>query len=154
MSGIKKQIQKNILLKTENVLDNVHTMADIVNYFRARTAAQMQSVNTTAAVWKKILFSMDGKKENFDGQKSHNGENLFYHSKIIDKKNGALVIEVDHPGWITLFQFSQKYILNGFKRFAPELNITSLSFVLAGQKTKTLESQQKKVRGENRDKAD
>ena len=116
-------------------MNNVHTMADIVNYFRVWAAPQLQSVNTTAAVWKKILFSMDNKKENFDGQQSHNGENLFYHSKIIDKKNCALVIEVDHPGWITLFQFSQKYILTGFKKFAPELKITSLSFVLAGQKT-------------------
>jgi hypothetical protein len=134
MEDIKRRIQKNILLKVENVMDNVHTMADIVNYFLARTATQMQHTNTTTAVWKKILFSLDKRKENFNGQQSYNGENLFFHSKILDRKNGALIIEVDHPGWIALFQFSQKYILNGFKKFAPELEISSLSFVLAGQK--------------------
>jgi hypothetical protein len=77
---------------------------------------------------------MDEQKERRDGQKSYTGQNLYYHSKIVDLKNGVLLVEVDHPGWIQLFQISQNYILKGFKRNAPELKISVLSFRLKGQK--------------------
>jgi uncharacterized Fe-S cluster-containing protein len=111
-------------------------MAEIISeLFGNISAENLQNANSAANVWRKILFSMDkGKTADDDFIQNRNGENLFYHSKIIERKNGVLLIEVDHPGWIQLFQLSQKYILRGFKKFAPELGITALSFCLAGRK--------------------
>jgi lysophospholipase L1-like esterase len=135
-------------------MNNVHTMAEVITAFFAKNEPQLQNANTLSAVWRKILFSMDERSRKFDGQKTHNGENLFYHSTIIERKNGVLLIEVDHPGWITLFQFSQKYIVRGFKKFAPELNINSLAFKLSGQKiqkrgeNKTMDVSKKNARQE------
>jgi hypothetical protein len=83
------------------------------------SSEQYRNANTASAAWKKILLSING-----------NGETLYYNSKIIDKKNGTLMIEVDHPAVIQLFQFSENYILKGLKKFAPELDVTNFSYRL------------------------
>jgi hypothetical protein len=115
-------------------MDNIYSAAEIISsLFQNIPSEQIQNASTTLSVWKKILFSMDEKKELRDGQKSYAGQNLYDHSKIIDLKNGILLIEVDHPGWIQLFQVAQNYILKGFKKSAPELKISVLSFRLKGQ---------------------
>jgi hypothetical protein len=116
-------------------MDNVYSAAEIISsLFENISPEQIQNTNTTLSVWKKILFSMDEHKERRDGQKSYTGQNLYYHSKIVDLKNGVLLVEVDHPGWIQLFQMAQKYIIKGLKKSAPELKISVLSFRLKGQK--------------------
>jgi hypothetical protein len=112
-------------------MDNVYAFGDMIaSLFNNISAEQLKNTGTTLSVWKKILFSIDEKKTKRDGAQSHTGENLFYHSKIVDIRNGMLLIEVDHPGWIQLFQMARKYILGGFKKFAPELKVSSLSYKL------------------------
>jgi hypothetical protein len=116
-------------------MDKLQSAAEVISsLFEHISAEQVQNADTTLAVWKKILLSVDEKKIRRDGQKSYTGENLYYHSKVVDRKNGILLIETDHPGWIQLFQMHQSYIVRGFKKFAPELHITSLCFRLSGQR--------------------
>jgi len=116
-------------------MDKVVSAAEAISsLFDHISAEQIQNTDTTLSVWKKILFSIDERKARRDGQKSYTGENLYYHSSIVDRKNGVLLIETDHPGWIQLFQMHQAYIVRGFKKFAPELKISTLSFRLKGQR--------------------
>ena len=58
--------------------------------------------------WKKILSRIKTNSSN-----PNEGLNMAGHSRVIDLKNGILLIEADHPGWISLIQFHKKYILNG-----------------------------------------
>ena len=66
--------------------------------------------------WKKILSRIKTNSSN-----PNEGLNMAGHSRVIDLKNGILLIEADHPGWISLIQFHKKYILNGFRMKFPEV---------------------------------
>ncbi len=63
---------------------------------------------------------------------SRNGPKLAAHSHIVDLKNGILLVEADHSGWIQLLQLHQKYILTGLRRLNKNITIESLAFRLAG----------------------
>jgi hypothetical protein len=60
------------------------------------------------------------------------GEKLSTHTELIELKNGILLIETDHPGWIQILQLYSKFILTGLERAVPELKISSLAFRLKG----------------------
>lgn len=74
-----------------------------------------------AETWNKVVGKINGC-----------GQNLIEHSEIVEIKNNILLIETDHPGWIQMLQMNKKFILNGFKMYAEELNIVSLAFRLKG----------------------
>ncbi|MDR1786168.1 MAG: DUF721 domain-containing protein [Spirochaetaceae bacterium] len=115
-------------------MDNVYSAGEAVaSLFNALSSEGAKNADTTLSVWKKILLSIDEKKTKRDGTRSYTGESLYCHSKVVDCKNGILLIEVDHPGWVQLFQLARTYIVRGFKKFAPEFNVTSLSYRLKGQ---------------------
>ena len=79
--------------------------------------------------WKKILSRIKTNSSN-----PNEGLNMAGHSRVIDLKNGILLIEADHPGWISLIQFHKKYILNGFRMKFPEVEFKTLAFRLKGNK--------------------
>lgn len=85
-----------------------------------------QSVNVYNE-WKKILCRIKSRSDN-----PNEGTNLASHSRVIDMKNGLLIAEADHPGWIELLQLHKKYILNGLNMRFPELNIKNIVFRLKG----------------------
>lgn len=60
------------------------------------------------------------------------GAKLAAHTRVVDLKNGVLLVEADHSGWIQLLQLHQNYILTGLRRKNPKLTIGSLAFRLAG----------------------
>lgn len=76
--------------------------------------------------WKSVISSI----------KSNNnkniGEYLTAHSRVIDLKNGVLLVETDHPGYIQTLKMYNSYILKGLNSKYSELNIKSLSFRLKG----------------------
>ncbi len=82
-------------------------------------------VNNT---WKEILETI--KSNSLNG--NNIGKNMAAHSKVSDLKNGILLIEVDHSGWIQMIKTYQKYIMNGLKNKIPELKINALAFKLSG----------------------
>lgn len=75
--------------------------------------------------WKKILCKIKSSNPN-------EGQNIAEHSRVVDLKNGILLVEVDHPGWQNLIQFYKKFILKGFEFSFPNLKIKTLAFRLKG----------------------
>lgn len=55
------------------------------------------------------------------------GIKISSHSKIKEIKNGVLVIEVEHPGWIQCILFEKKNIIGRINKRFPELNIKDLN---------------------------
>jgi len=89
---------------------------------------QAEKADSVLNVWQKILLSIKSYTNPNEGQ------NLADHSKVVDLKNGILLIEVDHPGWIELLQLHKKYIMIGLKKNLPDLHIKTLAFRLKGKK--------------------
>lgn len=58
------------------------------------------------------------------------GEDLTSHSTVKDLKNGILLVEADHPGWIQLLQMRKKKILKKVQKNYPELDIIDIRFIL------------------------
>ncbi len=51
------------------------------------------------------------------------GEDIAAHSKVIDYRHGAVVVEVDHPGWIQMIRLRERRILHSLQRGYPDLDI-------------------------------
>lgn len=81
----------------------------------------IENGNRIVSSWRKVVESI-----NPDGNK------LAAHSKISDLKNGILLVETDHPGWIQMLKIHEKYILKGIRNLNKDVKIFSLAFKLAG----------------------
>lgn len=86
---------------------------------------------SVANEWKKIVSRLKP-AQNSINQSSSFGSNIADHSRVVDLKNGILLVEADHPGWISLLQFYKNYILKGFKMALPELSIHNIVFKISG----------------------
>lgn len=73
-------------------------------------------------LWNEVLFSIKNPKLD--------ASQLVDHSKILDFKNGVLVVETDHPGRIQLFQMYKNYIQTGLNKKLSELKIKNIVFRL------------------------
>jgi len=56
------------------------------------------------------------------------GERFCVHAKPVDVKNGIVIVEADHPGWIQLMQFEQNQMLKKFQNNFPELKLRGIAF--------------------------
>lgn len=74
--------------------------------------------------WKKVLLKIKSNKNPYEGQ------NLAEHSKVVDLKNGILIVEVEHPGWMELLQLHKKFILKGLNMNMTNLKIKNIAFKL------------------------
>lgn len=101
---------------------NVLSCADMITrVFTNIERKDIENSNKVFGAWRRTVESI-----------RPNGLKLAAHAHIVDLKNGILLIEVDHPGWIQLLQLRQKYILTGLQRIVPDLHIQSLAFRLQG----------------------
>lgn len=102
--------------------DSVISCSDmILNTFSGIERSVAEKNNRLASTWKNVITRV-----------SRCGQNLYEHTRLVDLKNGILLIETDHPGWIQLLQMNSGYILKGLKIEAPELKISSLAFRMQG----------------------
>lgn len=109
-----------------NKSDSFISCSDMVNsVFSNIQKKDIETSNTVVSVWSKTLESIKAKNH-------ETGRNLSAHSRVVDLKNGILLIEADHPGWIQLLRLYETYILNGLHKAIPELTIDSLAFRLNG----------------------
>ena len=111
------------------------------------------STDEIFTVWKKVVSGVHSMKHDaVDSDKRMPlGERLASNTRVVDLKNGVLLIESDHPGWIQYLRMYQKFILNGLKMNLPNLKISSLAFRVSGEKislSETYEQQLKKSRSE------
>ena len=109
--------------------------------------------NEICSVWRKVVSGVHSIKH--DSQDSDKrmplGERLAGNTRVVDLKNGVLLVESDHPGWIQYLRIYQKFILTGLKMNLPNLKITNLAFRVAGEKVSlsdTYEQQLAKSRRE------
>lgn len=58
------------------------------------------------------------------------GVDLAAHSDAVDIRNGALVVEVDHPGWMQRLHMQRERILKTLQSKYPDLGIRNLHFTL------------------------
>lgn len=66
----------------------------------------------------------------FSGWRQIAGEDISSHTRIIDIRHDALVVEVDHPGWMQVLQMKQAEILARIGSRYPELGIRLLQMRL------------------------
>lgn len=104
----------------------------IMTAFTNIERTEFEKNNKLLKSWK---FTVQSIKSNSPNGKNL-GENLYFHSHIVDLKNGILLIECDHPGWIQTLRLYQKYILTGLRKSVPELKISSLAFRIRGTKAR------------------
>lgn len=83
--------------------------------------------------WKKIVSRIKP-SPNSSVRNENIGNNLADHSRVVDLKNGVLLVEADHPGWISLLQFYKSFILRGYKMNMPDVKIHNVVFKLSGMK--------------------
>ncbi len=109
--------------------------------------------NEICNVWKKVVSGVHSAKyesENSD-RRMPIGERLAGNTRVIDLKNGVLLVETDHPGWIQYLKMYQKFILNGLKMNLPDLKITNLAFRVAGEKVNLSESYENQLKKERKE---
>ena len=111
---------------------DIQGLNDIIHStFKNLKVQDLDKANTVTDLWSSVL-----KNINSTGSKSNpnEGQNLADHSRVIDLKNGVLLVEADHPGWISLLQMHQKFIIRGMNMKSPDLKISTLAFRLKGNR--------------------
>ena len=96
--------------------------------------------------WTSIVSTISSNK----AEKNRTGQLLAAHSRIIDLKNGILLIETDHPAYIQMLRIYKDYILRGLKKKFPELEVNTLSFRLKGSEIKLHDVEENKVPADNK----
>ena len=103
-------------------------------------------------VWKKVVSKISVTK--FESENSEKrmsiGERLAGNTRVVDLKNGILLIETDHSGWIQYLRTYQKFILNGLKKELPDLKISSLAFRQAGSNVGLYNSYEEQMKTESK----
>lgn len=107
-----------------------------------------QKADRITTTWKKVVSKIHSNKyESEDSEKRMPiGERLAANTRVVDLKNGVLLVEADHSGWIQYLRFYEKFILKGLKMEAGDLNISCLAFRLKGTEVKLSESYDEQVR--------
>ena len=112
-----------------NNFDIISSAEMITGTFANIEKSKIEKNNKVLGAWKKTVSAI-----------RYSGEKLASHSRLIDLKNGILLVETDHPGWTQLLQLNKKFIITGLKRLVPNLEITTLAFRLKGSSASLCDS--------------
>lgn len=109
----------------------IFSSADMMMNFGLFNSLESDKITTT---WKKVVSKIHSNKyESEDSERRMPiGERLAGNTRVIDLKNGVLLIEADHSGWIQYLRFYKNFILRGLKQELPDLKINSLAFRVRG----------------------
>lgn len=108
---------------------NIVNAADIIS---AVTNFSNSSDNEIVTVWNKVLSKIGYKEGVTDSENNFIGRRLASNSHVVDLKNGVLLVETNHSGWIQYLRIYQNFILKGLKWALPNLKISSLAFRVRG----------------------
>lgn len=92
------------------------------------TLEEKQNLNEAMEIygsWNQLLSKLS--------QKYSSCKNLVGHTTVSDCKNGILLVEVDHPGWIQILKMYQKIILKEMNKKFEKEKITSIVFKMKGE---------------------
>ena len=86
------------------------------------------------SVWKKVVLGIHSYKDESEANDKRMpiGERLAGNTRVVDLKNGTLLVETDHPGWIQYLNMYKKFILRGINMYLPELKVRNLAFRNSG----------------------
>ena len=62
----------------------------------------------------------------FRGWRAIVGDDIAAHTEVKDVKRGAVLVEVDHPGWFQMLQLKKTTALKKIKEHYPELEIRDI----------------------------
>ena len=133
--------------------DNIVSMQSIMEQCRLFAESDEGQL---PSLWRTVVSRIKSNAETSDrddliDKRIPLGERLASNTRVLDLKNGVLIIESDHPGWIQYLKFYQSFIIKGLKMENPELKISSLAFRLKGKEEKEMdvyEQALKKARAE------
>ena len=129
--------------------DRIFTAGDLSGLINMITGS---TGNELPNVWRSVVSKIGKKNDEIPGEENITlGEKLAANSHVVDLKNGVLLVEANHSGWIQYLKFNQKFILKGLKWALPDLKIKGLAFRVAGSSANlsdTYENQVKKARSE------
>lgn len=128
---------------------NIISSSEIMSKYRNIDFEKTDRVTTG---WKKVVSGIHSKRyESEDSERRMPiGERLASNTRVVDLKNGVLLIETDHSGWIQYLRFYQKFILNGLKMYLPDLKISSLAFRVAGSNVSLKDSYEDQLKAEQK----
>lgn len=119
--GGRKEMTSEII----NINELIHKTFSSISVGESKKAMDIFSA------WEKVLSKI--RSANHEANPNE-GQNLIDHTRIIDLKNGVLLVEADHPGWISLLQMHKKFILKGMEMEIPGEEISTLAFRLKGKR--------------------
>jgi len=108
---------------------NIVNAADIIS---AVTDFSKHDDNEISSVWSRVLSKIGYKEGLSDSENNFIGKRLASNSHVVDLKNGVLLVEANHSGWIQYLRMYQNFILKGLKWGCPNLKITNLAFRVRG----------------------
>lgn len=71
----------------------------------------------------------------FSDWKSIVGEDLACHARAVDIRRNAILVEVDHPGWMQILQMRQADILKTIRKKHPDIGVQVLHMKLVKEGT-------------------
>ncbi len=81
----------------------------ITALFNGFDPANMEKANAFSRSWRDLV-----------------GEKIAAHSRVVDVDRGAVIVEVDHPGWSQQIHFRKAAVLSALSRGYPDLGIKAL----------------------------
>lgn len=113
-----------------NGLSDVINTRDMFDFVaRLNTSSESKVLN----VWRNVVSKIRTSHDNEDDEKRIPiGERLASNTRVINLKNGVLLVETDHAGWIQYLKVYQNFILRGLKMALPDLTINTLAFRISG----------------------
>ncbi|WP_318662934.1 DUF721 domain-containing protein [Treponema sp.] len=108
----------------------MYGMGEILNsVFSNIDAARVSQGNDIINVWEETV------------QKIYNyGPKLVGHTRVVDLKNGVLLVETDHPGWNQILNTYKDFLIKGLKMKIKDLEISTLAFKVKGTSVALSES--------------
>lgn len=97
----------------------------ITRVFENIDKATIEKTNRFLVAWRETVAKINGY-----------GEKLVAHTKIVDLKNGVLLVETDHPGWSQILQMNENFIVRGLNMKVPDSKIKNLMIRLEGSDAK------------------
>lgn len=125
--------------------DNIMSAANLMeNLFRNISLEDANKAVTVVNAWKEIVSRIKSSAMVDEKRNDNLGNNIADHSRVVDLKNGVLLVEADHPGWISLLQFYKNFILKGFEMKYGGFKIHNIVFKLSGTRGELYETVEEK----------
>lgn len=101
----------------------------ITRVFRNLDSETIEKAGKISAIWSKVVRGIKNTRDEFYGDK------IASHSEVVEFKNGQLLVEADHPGWIQAIQLHSKFIIRGMNMNMKDFKVDSIVFRLKGNQT-------------------